>query len=125
MRDQVDRRHVKFNLDALCTVAAATGGESSPIEAIEKMEGGFSKALLLKKENGAEVIAKIPCRNAGPPVHTTASEVATLQFGEWMPFHCVSVCRSLTSYSLSEKTHRFPRPRGARLEFGYVEPRWC
>lgn len=30
--------------------------------------------------DGNEVIAKIPCPNAGPPSLTTASEVATLKF---------------------------------------------
>ncbi|KAJ9293225.1 hypothetical protein DTO271G3_7948 [Paecilomyces variotii] len=31
-------------------------------------------------DDGNEVIAKIPCPNAGPPFYTTASEVATLKF---------------------------------------------
>ncbi|GAQ03979.1 hypothetical protein ALT_1300 [Aspergillus lentulus] len=44
------------------------------------MEGGFSKALLMKKENGQEVIAKIPCRIAGPACLTTASEVGVLEY---------------------------------------------
>ncbi|KAG5287825.1 phosphotransferase enzyme family protein [Histoplasma capsulatum G186AR] len=77
---QFEQRYVKFDLDALCDVAAAAGGEASPIKAIEKMEGGFSKALLMKKENGMEIIAKIPCRNSGPAVYTTESEVAVLKY---------------------------------------------
>lgn len=44
------------------------------------MEGGCSKALLLRKEDGSEIIAKIPFSIAGPPKHTTASEVAVLQY---------------------------------------------
>jgi hypothetical protein len=44
------------------------------------MEGGFSKALLLRKEDGSEIIAKIPFSIAGPPKYTTASEVAVLQY---------------------------------------------
>jgi hypothetical protein len=44
------------------------------------MEGGFSKALLLSKEDGSEIIAKIPFSIAGPPKYTTASEVAVLQY---------------------------------------------
>ncbi|EEP82215.1 predicted protein [Uncinocarpus reesii 1704] len=77
---QLARRYVSFNLDALCSIAAGAGGVSSPITAIEKMEGGFSKAFLMRKQNGEEVIAKIPCRNAGPSVLTTASEVAVLEY---------------------------------------------
>lgn len=57
------------------------GGESSPITAVERMEGGFNKAFLMKKANRKEIIAKIPCRNAGLPVLTTESEVAILEYG--------------------------------------------
>ncbi|KAM5485306.1 hypothetical protein MaudMau93_005459 [Microsporum audouinii] len=77
---QFDRRYVKFNLDALCALAATAGGQVSPVRVVEKMEGGFSKALLMIKENGMEVIAKIPCRNSGPAVYTTESEVAILKY---------------------------------------------
>ncbi|KUM65801.1 hypothetical protein ACN42_g1268 [Penicillium freii] len=79
-KNQLDRRYVKFDLDALCSTAATAGGKSSPITAIEKMEGGFSKVLLMQKENGTEVIAKIPCRIAGPAVLTTECEVGVLEF---------------------------------------------
>ncbi|PYH31264.1 uncharacterized protein BO87DRAFT_365283 [Aspergillus neoniger CBS 115656] len=44
------------------------------------MEGGFSKALLMEKKNGCEVVAKIPCRIAGPAGWTTASEVGVLKY---------------------------------------------
>ncbi|KAL5337438.1 hypothetical protein BJX70DRAFT_409301 [Aspergillus crustosus] len=57
---QLDRRYVKFNVDVLCDVAAAAGGQTSPIVSINKMEGGFSKAFLMRKADGTEVIAKIP-----------------------------------------------------------------
>ncbi|KAM5439426.1 hypothetical protein MferCBS31731_004522 [Microsporum ferrugineum] len=78
---QFDQRYVKFNLDALCTLAAtAGGGQASPVRVVEKIEGGFSKALLMKKQNGMEVVAKIPCRNSGSAVYTTESEVATLKY---------------------------------------------
>ncbi|KAF1846161.1 uncharacterized protein K460DRAFT_313337 [Cucurbitaria berberidis CBS 394.84] len=76
-----DRRYVNLDVDRLCAVAASTGGqEHSPVYAIEKMEGGFSKALLLRKEDGSEIIAKLPFPIAGPPKYTTASEVAVLQY---------------------------------------------
>ncbi|CAE6998145.1 hypothetical protein P3342_000765 [Pyrenophora teres f. teres] len=75
-----NRRYVRFDIDQLCAVAAAAGGSSSPIKAIDKMEGGFSKALIMRKEDGSEVVAKIPFSIAGPPKYTTASEVAVLTF---------------------------------------------
>ncbi|KAJ5360863.1 Aminoglycoside phosphotransferase [Penicillium concentricum] len=79
-KNQLDRRYVKFDLDALCSTAATAGGQSSQITAIEKMEGGFSKVLLMQKENGMEVIAKIPSRVAGPAVLITECEVSVLEF---------------------------------------------
>jgi hypothetical protein len=78
---QFDRRYVRFNLDALCAVAAEAGGEASPVTAVDKKEGGFCKALLMTKQNGTEIIAKIPCRNSGPATYTTESEVAVLKYG--------------------------------------------
>ncbi|KAI2486291.1 hypothetical protein Ptr902_00424 [Pyrenophora tritici-repentis] len=46
------------------------------------MEGGFSKALIMRKEDGSEVVAKIPFSIAGPPKYTTAPEVAVLKFSK-------------------------------------------
>ncbi|QMW42991.1 hypothetical protein G4B11_006361 [Aspergillus flavus] len=77
---QLDRRYLNFDLDTLCDVAASAGGDSSRIVTIEKLEGGFSKALLMKKGNGKEVIAKLPCRIAGPTSLTTACEVGVLEY---------------------------------------------
>ncbi|EKV11640.1 hypothetical protein PDIG_17640 [Penicillium digitatum PHI26] len=44
------------------------------------MKGGFSKAFLMREENGSEVIAKIPCHIAGPPTLTIAGEVGALEY---------------------------------------------
>ncbi|KAL4812314.1 hypothetical protein BDW67DRAFT_188827 [Aspergillus spinulosporus] len=35
------RRYQRFNLDALCDIAATAGGSTSRITAIEKLEGRF------------------------------------------------------------------------------------
>lgn len=45
------------------------------------MEGGFSRALLLRKADGSELVAKLPFKIAGPAKYTTAAEVAVLQYG--------------------------------------------
>ncbi|EHA20156.1 hypothetical protein ASPNIDRAFT_46053, partial [Aspergillus niger ATCC 1015] len=71
---QLARRYVKFDLDALCNVATAVGDDPSPVISVEKMEGGFSKVLLMNKEYGTEVVAKLSCRIAGPAELTMASE---------------------------------------------------
>ncbi|PYH95523.1 hypothetical protein BO71DRAFT_397861 [Aspergillus ellipticus CBS 707.79] len=78
---QFARRYRKFNLDALCDIAAtAGGGISQQIISIEKLKGGFDKALLIKKKDGGELIAKVPCRITGTAFLTTASEVGTLEY---------------------------------------------
>ena len=60
---------------------ASRTGSISAVKEVEKMEGGFSKALLMRKADGTEVVAKLPFKIAGPAHHTTASEVAVLQYG--------------------------------------------
>lgn len=80
-KELCDQRYLKFDLEQLCTVAASVGSSKLPIRAIEKMEGGFSKALLMSKEDGTEVVAKLPFSIAGPPKYLTASEVAVLKYG--------------------------------------------
>jgi hypothetical protein len=78
---QYRQRYVKFHISRLCDAAAVVGGTKSPIVAIEKVEGGFCKALLMRKEDGSEIVAKLPSKLAGPPKFSTASEVAILKYG--------------------------------------------
>jgi hypothetical protein len=98
---QLSRRYVRFDLDALCNTAA-TVGDPSRVTAVEKIEGGFSKAFLMKKANRTEVIAKIPCRIAGPLSLTTAGEVGALEYSMWLPFRDVQAAKAL---KLSQETH--------------------
>ncbi|KAL1989377.1 hypothetical protein VTN96DRAFT_139 [Rasamsonia emersonii] len=77
---QLAQRYVKFNIDNLCRLAASLFSEETKCVRVDKIEGNYNKALLLTMNDGNEVIAKIPCPNAGPPWYTTASEVATLKF---------------------------------------------
>lgn len=78
--DALARRYLAFNIDELCSIASTVGSKSR-VHEVEKMEGGFSKALLMGKMDGTEVVAKLPFRIAGPPKYTTAAEVAVLQYG--------------------------------------------
>ncbi|KAL8820638.1 MAG: hypothetical protein Q9223_001182 [Gallowayella weberi] len=73
------KRRVVFDVSKLCDVASSVSN-GSPVCTIEKMEGGFSKALLITMENKQSVIAKIPCHNAGRRMYSTASEAAVLQY---------------------------------------------
>ncbi|CEL11353.1 Putative Phosphotransferase family protein [Aspergillus calidoustus] len=77
---QQQMRYVKFNLDNLCHLAAAHFSDATKCIRVVKLEGNFNKALVLTMNDGNEVIAKLPCPNAGPQSLTTASEVATLKF---------------------------------------------
>ncbi|KAI9659460.1 MAG: hypothetical protein M1821_001718 [Bathelium mastoideum] len=79
-KHQRDCRYVRFDVDALCEIAASIGPSASPVREVEKLEGGFSKALRIQKEDGTELVAKIPCPNAGPARYTTASEVAVQEY---------------------------------------------
>ncbi|PGH23787.1 hypothetical protein AJ80_02217 [Polytolypa hystricis UAMH7299] len=77
---QLEQRFVKFNINSLCRKAASLFRDTTECVRIVKMEGNFNKAFLLTMDDGNEVIAKIPCPNAGAPSLMTASEVATLSF---------------------------------------------
>ena len=92
-KQQLAQRYVKFDVDKLCERVASLFGASTVCSRIEKMEGSFNKAFLLTMDNGREVIAKVPCPNAGLPHYTTASEVATLELRMWPTLisHCCKV----------------------------------
>ncbi|KAI9370609.1 kinase-like domain-containing protein [Aspergillus egyptiacus] len=77
---EVSKRYAKFDLEALCAVVSSVPSVSSPISKIDKLEGGFNKALLMTAENGKELIAKIPCPLVVPAEHSTASEAALLEY---------------------------------------------
>ena len=80
-KQQVLKRRAKFNIQELCEVVTSVTKDGAPVSKIEKMEGGFSKALLITTKTGVEVIAKIPCPNAGRAMYSTASEAAVLRYG--------------------------------------------
>ncbi|KAI9930737.1 hypothetical protein ASPWEDRAFT_471884 [Aspergillus wentii DTO 134E9] len=77
---ELAKRYSPFDLKALCRLVSDLPQVASPIRSINKKEGGFNKALLMKAENGNTVIARIPCRNIVPREYGTASEVAVLKF---------------------------------------------
>ncbi|KAF4538094.1 uncharacterized protein LTHEOB_11042 [Lasiodiplodia theobromae] len=78
-KEACDQRYLKFDLDQLCAVVASTGSKS-PVRTIEKEESGYCKVLLMTKEDGSELVAKLPFSYAGPPKYMTASEAAVMQY---------------------------------------------
>ncbi|KAL9631712.1 MAG: hypothetical protein Q9204_004111 [Flavoplaca sp. TL-2023a] len=80
---QLAKRYLKFDLTNLCEEASrVTNG--STVQRVEKMEGGFSKALLMRMNNGKEAVAKLPCPNAGRAMYSTASEAAVLHYRSYI-----------------------------------------
>ena len=75
------KRRVNFDVRKLCDMVASLAKDGASVCKIDKMEGGFSKALLITTEDGMEVVAKIPCPNAGRVKYSIASEAAVLQYG--------------------------------------------
>jgi aminoglycoside phosphotransferase len=73
-------RYVPFNVSCLQATAAEAVGRQRCISIENLAEGGFNRVFLLRIDDGFEVIAKIPYRNAVPAHYLTASEVATMQF---------------------------------------------
>lgn len=80
-KQQLLKRHVNFDVRKLSDVVSSLTKSGASVCKIEKMEGGFSKALLMTTEDGMEVVAKIPCPIAGRAKYSTASEAAVLQYG--------------------------------------------
>lgn len=74
-------RYRRFNVHELKKTACRALGATSCVSLQKIGEGGFNKVFRLVMQDGRKVIAKIPNPNAGPPHYTTASEVATMEFG--------------------------------------------
>ena len=47
----------------------------------EKREGGFNRVFIIEFDDGAEVVAKVPMRFAGPESLMTMSELTTVKYG--------------------------------------------
>lgn len=76
-------------------ISNISGTGAQQVSSIAKMEGGFSKALLMTTLDGSEYIVKIPCSNAGRPMYCTASEVAVLDFDKFDLLYEYRLCMDL------------------------------
>ncbi|EFW19952.1 conserved hypothetical protein [Coccidioides posadasii str. Silveira] len=79
-KPQRDARYIHFNFDRLCEKVLSLCPSATFIESCEKLEGGFSKAFVMKTNNGRRVVAKFPMSVAGPATYVTNSEVATITY---------------------------------------------
>ncbi|XP_006462390.1 hypothetical protein AGABI2DRAFT_186311 [Agaricus bisporus var. bisporus H97] len=78
-RSQREARRTPFNVEAFCRTACAATGATA-VTQISKISESINRVLLVKFENGSEAIARFPTRLGGTPHHSTASEVATMEF---------------------------------------------
>ena len=79
-KPQRDARYIGFNFDRLCERVLSLCRSATSIESCEKLEGGFSRAFVMKTDNGRCVVAKFPMSVAGPAGYVTNSEVATVAY---------------------------------------------
>ncbi|KAF2454103.1 kinase-like domain-containing protein [Lineolata rhizophorae] len=79
-REQLESRHRRFDIPSLQQVACRAVGATQCVSLEKIGEGNYNKAYRLVMKDGQKVIAKIPHPNAGPPMLTTASEVAMMEF---------------------------------------------
>lgn len=81
-KQQLNARYRRFDVSNLRQAACKAVG-STECMSVEKIgEGNYNKAYRLVMKDGQKIIAKIPHPNAGPPMYTTASEVATMNFAK-------------------------------------------
>jgi hypothetical protein len=72
-------RYINFDFTALSEKVLALSGAKS-VTNCEKIEGGSHRIFLFTCDNGNRIVARLPCKPAGPPSLTTASEVATTRY---------------------------------------------
>jgi hypothetical protein len=90
-REQLQRRYLRFDLDALIRVTEDAAGSGAKCAEVTKLpEGNFNKTFLIRMDNGHELIARLPNPNAGQSHYTTASEVATMDYVCSFPLYLVA-----------------------------------
>ncbi|KAI1951730.1 hypothetical protein LOZ57_001142 [Ophidiomyces ophidiicola] len=77
---QRDARYVEFDFVALCEKVLSLCPSATSIKSFYKIEGGFSKVLILETDDGKRVVVKFPTSVVGPARHVTNSEVATITY---------------------------------------------
>jgi hypothetical protein len=112
---QLQRRYLKFDLNALSRVAEDALSPPAKCTEITKLpEGNFNKTLLLEMHDGRQVVAKLPNPNAGRPKYTIASEVATMDYVHSLSPSCETllICRKGQTLSSDSRTEdpRLPHP---------------
>lgn len=72
---------------------------------------GIQQGFLMKRAEGVEVVAKIPCCIAGPPLLTTAGEVGVLECRTSYVLDVMGIFWSLTLCNLVRRRTSIPVPR--------------
>lgn len=106
-----------FDFEALLNVAIKSSHGASRVVRCKKKEGNFDRAFIMKLDNGAKVVARLPNGFAGHPRLTLASEVATLQYGNSCPKACFEDTKLLTVL-YSQRKDKCACPESPGLECG-------
>ncbi|KAF8446300.1 hypothetical protein L210DRAFT_2969073 [Boletus edulis BED1] len=81
-REQMRIQYVSFDVAALKRVAAAVVKANHCIQMVKTAKDNLSKHFLLTFDNGAKLVAKIPCPHVTPRHLSTLSEVATMDYAK-------------------------------------------
>lgn len=79
---QRDARYLKFDFSRLCQKVLSVCPSATSIKSCEKLEGGFSKAFIMKTDCRRRVVAKFRMSVVGPASYVTNSEVAAITYSE-------------------------------------------
>lgn len=77
---QCGARRVNFDFPALCQKAISSAPGAKKILECSKVEGNFNRAFIIRLDNGAKVVARVPFSIAGPSRLVMNSEVATITY---------------------------------------------
>lgn len=81
---QREARRVKFDFPALCQKAISSTPGATGISECFKEEGNFNSAFIIRLDNGAKVVARVPFSAAGPSRLVMNSEVATMSYRSYI-----------------------------------------
>ncbi|KAK0205618.1 hypothetical protein DFS33DRAFT_783039 [Desarmillaria ectypa] len=74
------RPHVHLDIDALQNIASSAVDAQCCVRIENLAQGAYNKLFLLRFDNGAEAIARLPCSLVDNEHMSTASEVATMEY---------------------------------------------
>lgn len=82
--EQRNARFIGFDFDQLRRRVIEICRGATAITSCRKHEGGFNRVFIFTLDHNQRVVARLPTQIAGPPKLTTNSEVATIEYREFI-----------------------------------------